>query len=666
MREAEPAQPAPVDEVPVLDPIPMDEAGSELAVTMVDGPVDVATRGEMIDALRAEGVKVLVTLPGGVWLTEPLDPWAPPVYEAAGHTLEMLAEVEQVQAAAEVASAEAAAAQAEAPEGEGAEGEGAEGEGAHGESPPSVEFIEHRAASLITLGQALGDTGLPVEPMPEPVEPDAPHALLPADLVGYLPGANPTDVNILPHELGGPAPAAKNSTPARDVGKFLRGDVAVRVFFVESTGVGNEDWTTAEYNNERAQYINWLGRLARVAPPTVGLVFHYDDLPPTDPVNEIAEEPTDGVNEWVWINEVFDNLGVAAGAGPWFARHFVRMIGYEAVVRTEQGADHAAIAFAVKDDEAPLSEFNGLPWKDAWPHAFFGSYMVTNSRFGGTTFIHELMHVFHAADEYAGGNFITPCRAWSGLGHDRAKEAGATKSNGNHINCNHHADDQSCLMNGGPDFADSPFWRPLMCWHTRAQIGWHDSGALAVRAQYPAAMGFFISPTPRVHIDGDHTFGREDFTYAEDGSIQYGSRRCATGSASGADIFSAQAGMTTNCAGDANFWTNVNGHPGDIVWPSGPTYLSGQSYDEGRVNLRVVDYSHFTCGDGVCDATETPATCPSDCTCGNGICDGLETFITCPADCTFCGNQICEPGETVANCPFDCCVPVPGGPGCEL
>ena len=79
------------------------------------------------------------------------------------------------------------------------------------------------------------------------------------------------------------------------------------------------------------------------------------------------------------------------------------------------------------------------------------------------------------------------------------------------------------------------------------------------------------------------------------------------------------------------------------------------------------------CGDLVCDATESAASCAEDCGCGNGIvnagesCDGAELgdatcesvvqrggTLACNADCTFdvlgcdeymCGNNVAEPGE---------------------
>lgn len=77
------------------------------------------------------------------------------------------------------------------------------------------------------------------------------------------------------------------------------------------------------------------------------------------------------------------------------------------------------------------------------------------------------------------------------------------------------------------------------------------------------------------------------------------------------------------------------------------------------------------CGDGTCQASETCASCPSDCqaqcpTCGDGMCTAPESCGSCPADCTtncaVCGNGTCENGETVGTCPADCDM---GGGSCH-
>ncbi len=74
------------------------------------------------------------------------------------------------------------------------------------------------------------------------------------------------------------------------------------------------------------------------------------------------------------------------------------------------------------------------------------------------------------------------------------------------------------------------------------------------------------------------------------------------------------------------------------------------------------------CGDGACNGTETPGSCPADCAsdpCGNGVCDQGESATTCPLDCSAgaCGDLVCGPGESFATCPSDCAPPNPCGDG---
>ncbi len=67
-----------------------------------------------------------------------------------------------------------------------------------------------------------------------------------------------------------------------------------------------------------------------------------------------------------------------------------------------------------------------------------------------------------------------------------------------------------------------------------------------------------------------------------------------------------------------------------------------------------VDVDEPKCGDGTCDAGETPDSCPADCedepdSCGNGTCDAGETPDSCPDDCApeeSCADDgDCGPGE---------------------
>lgn len=67
------------------------------------------------------------------------------------------------------------------------------------------------------------------------------------------------------------------------------------------------------------------------------------------------------------------------------------------------------------------------------------------------------------------------------------------------------------------------------------------------------------------------------------------------------------------------------------------------------------------CGDGTCNGSEDPWSCPADCgpPCGDGICNGSESQWSCPADCPPpCGDGICNGSEDQWSCPADC------GPPC--
>lgn len=85
-------------------------------------------------------------------------------------------------------------------------------------------------------------------------------------------------------------------------------------------------------------------------------------------------------------------------------------------------------------------------------------------------------------------------------------------------------------------------------------------------------------------------------------------------------------------------------------------------------------WAALACGDGVCAARESCATCQQDCgacPCGDGICEQGESCQRCPLDCgecASCGNGTCSADESCDSCPADCGVCDPGcGDGvCEF
>ena len=61
----------------------------------------------------------------------------------------------------------------------------------------------------------------------------------------------------------------------------------------------------------------------------------------------------------------------------------------------------------------------------------------------------------------------------------------------------------------------------------------------------------------------------------------------------------------------------------------------------------------------------SPTDVDNDATCGNGVCEPSESPLTCPSDCgPYCGDSLCEPGESVESCPVDC-LPICGDGRCE-
>jgi hypothetical protein len=118
---------------------------------------------------------------------------------------------------------------------------------------------------------------------------------------------------------------------------------------------------------------------------------------------------------------------------------------------------------------------------------------------------------------------------------------------------------------------------------------------------------------------------------------------------------------------------------------AGPWGACGQNVD----CVKAVDCTYLCGTDSACkqscqNAVPSPskslvsatlnclaANCSSTATCGNGICEAGESSASCPPDCksSICGNGICEAGESSASCPMDCgssdpCATLPNGATC--
>jgi len=86
----------------------------------------------------------------------------------------------------------------------------------------------------------------------------------------------------------------------------------------------------------------------------------------------------------------------------------------------------------------------------------------------------------------------------------------------------------------------------------------------------------------------------------------------------------------------------TNGCLSDANCGCGQTCTTPAGQSVGVCSLPMKAPAGPSCGDGVCNGSETTKTCPADCVappppptnhCGDGVCSGSESEINCPADC---------------------------------
>lgn len=106
---------------------------------------------------------------------------------------------------------------------------------------------------------------------------------------------------------------------------------------------------------------------------------------------------------------------------------------------------------------------------------------------------------------------------------------------------------------------------------------------------------------------------------------------------------------------------------GDLMvsWEGGfpiSSYMNNASWvpaTTGVVPARSIAVREFTCGDNICQASETSCDCPQDCSVetGDGCCDGGEVSCTEPACPVVEGDGCCDYGATEACDSPDCVCP---------
>ena len=148
--------------------------------------------------------------------------------------------------------------------------------------------------------------------------------------------------------------------------------------------------------------------------------------------------------------------------------------------------------------------------------------------------------------------------------------------------------------------------------------------------------------TPRAGIGGGGGFDPDASTSPDD-----------TG-ASGADVLASDVLASDVVTPDMDA-----APPPDLVTPPNDTPVMGKDVVSPPADI----VTGPTCGDGMCNGTETCTNCARDCgacppSCGDGMCNGTETCTSCARDCgacpPSCGDGMCNGTETCTNCARDC------------
>lgn len=262
--------------------------------------------------------------------------------------------------------------------------------------------------------------------------------------------------------------SAPSGAGLNDTSEYMIGIIALTVILPESTGTGSENWTQAK-ETEVQQKIEaggdfWINQDSRAHLSfTYTYIFGRTDTRAQVSVEPITLSGTSFGDEYIWINEIMDNMGyITYSENEYFdqVRHLDRDM------RDANEANWAVTVFVADSEQDNDGSFSD----GSVAYAYIGGpflvmtydnalYTIDNMDY---VFSHELAHSFWALDEYY--------TSYSAYNNQNTKSGYLDIINGNFENYDGTADNP-CIMRT-IDWYSSV--EPI-CTYTQQQVGWRDS-----------------------------------------------------------------------------------------------------------------------------------------------------------------------------------------------
>ncbi len=254
--------------------------------------------------------------------------------------------------------------------------------------------------------------------------------------------------------------AGEDPTPSfRQTSEFFIGRVAVGIVMPQSNGgseASTETWTKAERDTvlgEITAALDWWA----AREPSANLTFVYDDNG-GEPVSTSYEPISHPYrDEYLWIGEIMEEKGFSGSS------HFQQVYAYNNALRDTHDTDWAFTIFVVDSSADPDDRFSDGFFAYAYTGGPFAVVTSGNGGYGiqhlDSVAAHEIGHIFHALDQYAGA------------GRACTKEAGYLAVE------NQNSQSGDCLLDE-PSIMRShvePFAAGAVDSYARGQVGWRDS-----------------------------------------------------------------------------------------------------------------------------------------------------------------------------------------------